>query len=101
MERRALSEFSNVNGSFYDFQAELYRGTRREVLVSPPDSWGGRAIQEWARRLARNRCYDPDAEQFARVAEVLDRIYGIERHEADGTHDGRSARRIFAHEPAG
>ena len=92
--------FSNVNGSFYDFQAELRHGTRREVLVSPPDSWGGRAIQEWARRLARNRGYDPDAEQFARVAEVLDRIYGIERCEADGTRDDRSLRRTSDQEPA-
>ena len=33
----------NVNGSFYDFVAERYRGTGRETLASPPDEWGGRA----------------------------------------------------------
>ncbi|MBI3543400.1 MAG: Gfo/Idh/MocA family oxidoreductase, partial [Deltaproteobacteria bacterium] len=28
----------NVNGSFYDFVAERYRGTAREALASPPDA---------------------------------------------------------------
>jgi len=27
------------DGSFYDFRAELFRGTSREVLVDPPDAW--------------------------------------------------------------
>src|SRR5690606_32828826 len=30
--------FSNVNGSFYDFTAELRRGTQSEVLTIPPDA---------------------------------------------------------------
>lgn len=66
----------NVNGSFYDFTAERYRGTSRELLVSPPDEWGARAARRWARRLAENKRFDPEAERFAAVAEVLDRIYG-------------------------
>ena len=35
--------FRNVDGSFYDFIAERYRGTARETLAAPPDEWGGRA----------------------------------------------------------
>lgn len=66
----------NVDGSFYDFRADLFRGTAREELVAPPDEWGGRAAADWARQLALNPCFDPDAERLADVAEVLDRIYG-------------------------
>jgi predicted dehydrogenase len=66
----------NVNGSFYDFTAERYRGTSREALASPPDEWGGRAAADWARRLSQGQRFDPDAERLVEVAEVLDRIYG-------------------------
>ena len=66
----------NVNGSFYDFIAERYRGTAREVLANPPDAWGGRAAADWARRLAAGERFDPAAEQLVEVAGVLDRIYG-------------------------
>jgi len=65
----------NVGGSFYDFTAERYRGTARETLASPPDSWGGRAAADWARRLAAGERFAPEAERFASVAAVLDRIY--------------------------
>jgi predicted dehydrogenase len=66
----------NVNGSFYDFVAELYRGTARETLATPPDAWFGRAAVDWAVRLAAGNHFDPSAERFAEVADVLDRIYG-------------------------
>ncbi|WEX10187.1 Gfo/Idh/MocA family oxidoreductase [Chelativorans sp. AA-79] len=66
----------NVNGSFYDFVAERYRGTAREQLAAPPDDWGGRAAIDWAVRLAANAGYDREADAFVDVAEVLDRIYG-------------------------
>jgi predicted dehydrogenase len=66
---------SNVDGSFYDFTAELRRGTSREILASPPDAWGGRAAQDWVRRLTSARGFDIEAEDYAKVAEVLDRIY--------------------------
>src|SRR5690606_37322660 len=42
--------FSNVDGSFYDFRAELLRGTSREQLAGPPDAWGPRAAVDWALR---------------------------------------------------
>jgi predicted dehydrogenase len=66
----------NVNGSFYDFSAERYRGTARETLATPPDAWGGRAAADWARRLAQDVRFDDAAEQLVSVAQVLDQIYG-------------------------
>jgi predicted dehydrogenase len=66
----------NVNGSFYDFTAERFRGTARETLASPPDAWGGRAAADWAARLAAGERYDPASERLVDVAQVLDRIYG-------------------------
>jgi predicted dehydrogenase len=66
----------NVNGSFYDFVAERYRGTGRETLASPPDEWGGRAAADWAVRLAAGERFDPEVEKLVDVARVLDRIYG-------------------------
>jgi predicted dehydrogenase len=66
----------NMNGSFYDFAAERYYGTRTERLVSPPDAWSGRAGVVWAERLAQGEAFGEEAEEFVRVAEVLDKIYG-------------------------
>jgi predicted dehydrogenase len=67
---------SNVDGSFYDFRAERYRGTAREGLATPPDAWGGRAAADWAARLAAGERFDPTTERLVDVAAVLDRIYG-------------------------
>ena len=66
----------NVNGSFYDFTAELFHGTSRETLATPPDEWGGRAAVGWARRLAAGERFDAAGERLVEVAAVLDRIYG-------------------------
>ena len=66
----------NVGGSFYDFDAERFRGTRRETLASPPDQWGGRAAADWAVRLAAGQGYDRAADRLVEVSAVLDRIYG-------------------------
>lgn len=65
----------NVGGSFYDFRAELWRGTSSETLVEPPDEWGGRAIAAWAERLRSDRGYDPAADDLEFVAETIDAIY--------------------------
>lgn len=67
--------FSNVDGSFYDFQAERYIGVRRESLARPPDPWGGRAIEDWVRRLSVDRSYAASANEYAGVARTLDAIY--------------------------
>ena len=65
----------NVDGSFYDFTAERYRGTARETLATPPDQWGGRAAADWAARLAAGAGFSAGAERFIDVARVLDQIY--------------------------
>ncbi len=65
----------NVNGSFYDFTAEHYRGTARTTLATPPDAWGGRAAVDWARRLAADARFDSEAERLVDVAAAVDAIY--------------------------
>ena len=65
----------NVGGSFYDFTAERLDGTRQEVLTSPPDAWGGRAVVDWAARLVRSRRYDPECETHLAVSRTIDGIY--------------------------
>jgi predicted dehydrogenase len=69
----------NVDGSFYDFLAERFRGRESEVLAEPPDAWFGRGAVEWARRLAAGERFDPEAERLVQVAEVLDAIYEAAR----------------------
>ena len=69
------ASFTNVNGSFYDFRAEFFRGTSRELLVEPPDAWGGRAAVHWAARLAARQSFDPQVDELATVARILDGIY--------------------------
>lgn len=72
---RGGAAFRNVNGSFYDFLAERYRGTATEPLAVPPDEWGGRAALAWAARLGRDAQFDSTADEIVQVAEVVDRLY--------------------------
>jgi predicted dehydrogenase len=69
-------QMRNVNGSFYDFVTDRFRGTSRERITEPPDSWGGRAAVDWARRLAAGTRFDPDSERLVEISAVIDRIYG-------------------------
>ena len=71
-------KLENVNGSFYEFQAEQFRGTHREVLASGSEEWGGRAAIDWLKRLSEGARYDHQVEQLIRVAGTLDAIYGRE-----------------------
>ena len=57
----------NVGGSFYDFEAQLHRGTRSETLATPPDAWGGRAAAAWAKGHGIGDAF----EQFSRSATRL------------------------------
>jgi predicted dehydrogenase len=66
----------NLNGSFYDFVAEQFEGTRRRTLNTPPDEWGGRAVLDWINRLGISNKFETEAQQFVDVADALDRIYG-------------------------
>lgn len=72
---RGGAAMRNVDGSFYDFVAELYRGTARQTLAARPDAWFGRAAVAWAAELAAGKKFDAAAEQCAEVASVIDRIY--------------------------
>jgi predicted dehydrogenase len=72
---RGGASFHNVNGSFYDFVAERYEGTKRIPLISGPDDWPGRAGLEWLERLQINERFDVKNDELVRVAEVLDAIY--------------------------
>jgi predicted dehydrogenase len=69
------AKMRNVDGSFYDFVAERYRGTDTEVLCEPPDEWGGRAAVAWAERLAESPRFDAEIERVVDVAAVVDGIY--------------------------
>jgi predicted dehydrogenase len=74
--RRGGASMHNVEGSFYDFVTERFRGTSREVLSAPPDDWGGRAALDWARRLSLRNRFDAEARRLVELAWVLDHIYG-------------------------
>ena len=73
---RGGAALRNVDGSFYDFAADRFRGTQREALSAPPDDWGGRAAVDWATRLAGGAGYDAQVERLVDVAAALDRVYG-------------------------
>jgi hypothetical protein len=64
-----------VNGSFYDFVAERFHGTSRQLLAEPPDEWFGRAAVEWARHLAIDPTFDADVERIIEVSSAIDAIY--------------------------
>lgn len=69
--------FKNVNGSFYDFKAEHYKGTATETLVSGTDHWSGRAGLAWAEKLQQGHGFEEKSSQeFIQNAELIDRIYG-------------------------
>ena len=73
---RGGAAMRNVRGSFFDFETVRFDGTKSEVLASPPEAWGGRAIVDWVEKLARGQRYDPEIERQFEVAETLDAIYG-------------------------
>jgi predicted dehydrogenase len=66
----------NVGGSFYDFIVEHCEGTRRHMLASGPDDWGGRAVNSWARQLAAGPGFDRQSTRLQDVSGVIDAIYG-------------------------
>lgn len=65
----------NINGSFYDFEALRYWGTKTEVIAGPPDDWGGRALIRWIRNLAADTGFNKEAECYLPSAQIIDQIY--------------------------
>lgn len=75
----AGASMTNPGHGFYDFAAHLHHGTGTQELVAPPDAWGGRMAQDWARRLAENPRFDPEAERLITLSRTIDRIYAAAR----------------------
>lgn len=65
----------NIEGSFFDFDVTVFRGTQRGHIAGPPDQWGGRALAEWSRNLAEGPHYRAEVEEVLEVARLIDRIY--------------------------
>lgn len=72
----------NVGGSFYDFAAERFEGTRTTLLAAPPDEWGGRAIVEWARAIGEDPAWVEEAQEQVALTRMLDEIYATAGHAA-------------------
>lgn len=72
-------KFENINGSFYDFQTSLLKGTKTELLQAPPDEWSGRTAVHWAQKLSRGNHFDPSAKAYIKLAETLDKIYSTKK----------------------
>lgn len=70
------AEFRNVDGSFYDFELARFNGRSGEVVTRESRDWLGRAILDWASRLAAGSHYDPEIERSVAVSEVVDAVYG-------------------------
>ena len=73
----------NIGGSFYDFEALHHRGTHTDILVTPPDDWGGRAAAQWAEHLSNDHRFDPAGPDFAALSRVIDQIYGAAAKHSD------------------
>ncbi|WP_128254352.1 Gfo/Idh/MocA family protein [Falsirhodobacter deserti] len=76
---QAGASLTNPGHGFYDFAAHLHRGTATDELVAPPDAWGGVMAQAWARQLAQNPRFDPEAERLVSLSQTIDRIYAAAR----------------------
>jgi predicted dehydrogenase len=73
---RGAVRLANINGSFYDFRAEHYEGTRSRELSTPSSAWGGLTICDWARQLRTSASFNPDASHLTEVHRVVDALYG-------------------------
>ena len=67
----------NVKGSFFDFMAERYQRSHREVIYETGSdrNWGGLAALDWCERLAQGEKFSANTEEFLSSAAVIDRIY--------------------------
>ena len=51
-------------------------GRSAEAVTRESRDWLGRAILDWAGRLAESNRYDPEIERSVTVSEVVDAVYG-------------------------
>lgn len=67
--------WSNVDGSFYDFELDLFSGAASERLSTTPDDWGPRALRRWLKRLQVDNRFDPRASGILRSAALIEEVY--------------------------
>lgn len=74
---RGGAYWTNVDGSFYDFQLDLIHGTNRERLSGrdTSDDWGPRALQAWIEQLRVSNRFDPQADDIIRSAALIEEVY--------------------------
>jgi predicted dehydrogenase len=74
---RGGAHWTNIDGSFYDFQLDLIHGTARERLSGPDggDDWGPRALQAWIEQLRVSNCFDRQADEIVRSAALIEEVY--------------------------
>jgi len=73
------ASFHNVNGSFYDFQTDVFHQNKKETIVIPPDDWGGKAIQDWAENLSKKNIFSSTNHELIKSASLLEEIYHYNR----------------------
>ena len=71
------AEFRNIAGSFYDFEMAHFSGRSTGIEASESRDWLGKAILDWARRLANGQRFDPGIERSVAVSEVVDAVYAL------------------------
>lgn len=67
--------WSNVDGSFYDFDTRMFLGTNCERLGMSRDDWGSRALCAWLAQLRVSNRFDAEAEHIARSAALIEEVY--------------------------
>jgi predicted dehydrogenase len=72
---RGGASWGNVDGSFYDFEVDLFQGTNREQLGASRDDWGPRALRAWLDQLQVSNRFDPEAEHIIRSAALIEEVY--------------------------
>jgi predicted dehydrogenase len=72
---RGAARWSNVGGSFLDFEIWLQQRDRRELLARDTGGWQPRALQAWLAQLGRDRRYAAEAHHLLRGAVAIDAIY--------------------------
>jgi predicted dehydrogenase len=79
---RAGAAWRNVNGSFYDFEVAVLRGSQQEIIGSnlsgeecAAEEWGARALETWLDRLQTDRRFDDETVSLLAGARLIDACY--------------------------
>lgn len=69
------ASIKNINGSYFDFSAEMNNNVTKEIISQPPDDWGSRAALNWIKNLSLQNKFDESINDCIKVAEIIDTIY--------------------------